>query len=376
MSATYGPSRAANASCAETTSSTVERLELVDALEPDVLLGDGELELLAQDLRVEQVLDADADPRGLVRVGRPDAPAGRPDLEPTQASLARAVERHVPRHDEVGVAGNEQQALRLVPARLELVELRDQNAGIDDAAGADRAALARDDAGRDLPDLVGLVAHDDGVAGVRSTLVAADEIRVLREQVDDLSLPLVAPLRADDDGRGHARQSCTGGGQSPEVARASLDSSVLEVSTLDTAGIPEAAHGLSAPARSPTMTSGAPPSRRTRASSGSAAAVATPPTTNAEPTLRASPSAPSPIWPPTPPAFDTIESKETTVARCSEGTTWCRYADRTGLVTPSDPVTRSSAGTATQNEPVRPRTTAATDCTAAAARRSVERRPQ
>ena len=35
-------------------------------------------------------------------------------------------------------------------------------------------------------------------------VVAADEIRVAGEQVDDLALALVAPLRADDHGRGHA----------------------------------------------------------------------------------------------------------------------------------------------------------------------------
>ena len=46
---------------------------------------------------------------------------------------------------------------------------------------------------------------DDRVPGVRAALVAADEVGVLGEQVDDLALALVAPLRADDDGRRHAR---------------------------------------------------------------------------------------------------------------------------------------------------------------------------
>jgi hypothetical protein len=59
----------------------VERLQLVNALEPDVLLGDGELDLLAEDLRVEQILDADADPRRLVCIGRADPTPRRPDLE-------------------------------------------------------------------------------------------------------------------------------------------------------------------------------------------------------------------------------------------------------------------------------------------------------
>ena len=53
------------------------------------------------------------------------------------------------------------------------------------------------------PDLERLAADDDRVPGVRPALVAADHIRALREQVDDLALALVAPLRADDDGRRH-----------------------------------------------------------------------------------------------------------------------------------------------------------------------------
>ena len=54
-------------------------------------------------------------------------------------------------------------------------------------------------------DLVRLVADDDRVPRVRAALVTADDIRVLREQVDDLALAFVSPLRADDDGRKHAR---------------------------------------------------------------------------------------------------------------------------------------------------------------------------
>ena len=48
----------------------------------------------------------------------------------------------------------------------------------------------------------GVVSHDR-VAGVRSALVAADHVRVLRQDIDDLALSLVAPLGADDDGCWH-----------------------------------------------------------------------------------------------------------------------------------------------------------------------------
>jgi len=93
----------------------VERLEVVDTLEPDVLLGHRQLELLPKDLRVEQILDADAYARGLVRVGRADPAAGRADLQAAETALTRTVERDVPRHHEVSVARDEEQAERFVP---------------------------------------------------------------------------------------------------------------------------------------------------------------------------------------------------------------------------------------------------------------------
>jgi hypothetical protein len=85
-----------------------ERLVVVHALQPDVLLGEGGLDLLAQDLRVEQVLDADPDPGGLVGVGRPDPTPSGADLQLAEPLLAGAVERDVPGHDQVGVAGDAQ----------------------------------------------------------------------------------------------------------------------------------------------------------------------------------------------------------------------------------------------------------------------------
>ena len=184
----------------------VEAVDLVDALEPDVLLGERDLDLLAQDLRVEHVLHADADARGLVGVGRADAAAGRADLELAEPALGGLVDRDVPRHDQVRVPGDDDDR-RVDAARLELVELGDQHLGVDDAAGADHRDLAGDHAARRLADLERLVADDDRVPGVRPALVTADDIRTLREQVDDLALAFVSPLRADDDGRRHRSQS-------------------------------------------------------------------------------------------------------------------------------------------------------------------------
>jgi hypothetical protein len=181
----------------------LERLCAVDAFEPDVLLGERDLDLLAQDLRVEQVLDADSEPRRLVGIGRADSSFRRPDLQLPEPPLAALVDGDVPRHDQVRLA-RDAHAVGRDSARLELVELSHEDLGVDHAARAEDALLAVQDPGGHVVELVLLAARDDRVARIRAALVAADEVRVLGEQVDDLALALVAPLRPDDDGRGHA----------------------------------------------------------------------------------------------------------------------------------------------------------------------------
>src|SRR5439155_14233637 len=106
-------------------------------------------------------------------------------------------------HDKVGVAGEADDG-GVDTAGFELVEFPDQHLRVDHAAAADHRRFARDDTARRLPDLVRLAVDDDRVPGIGPALVAADHIRALREQVDDLALALVPPLRADDDGRRHA----------------------------------------------------------------------------------------------------------------------------------------------------------------------------
>jgi hypothetical protein len=90
---------------------------------------------------------------------------------------------------------------------LELVDLLEQDAGIDDAPGpddADRAGI--EDSGGDVAEGEALAVADDRVAGVRTALVAAHDVGPLREEVDNLSLAFVAPLRAHDHSRRHGRK--------------------------------------------------------------------------------------------------------------------------------------------------------------------------
>ena len=132
--------------------------------------------------------------------------ACRADRQLPEPAFARLVDREMPRHDQMRVARHVDLCGRTT-ALLELVELSDQNLRIDDAAVADHAGLAAHDAARQRADLERLVTDDNCVSGVRTALVAAHDVRVLREQVDDLALAFVAPLRPDDDSRRHVPQS-------------------------------------------------------------------------------------------------------------------------------------------------------------------------
>ena len=80
------------------------REPVVDAREHAVLLLEHDVELLAEDLLVEQVLDAQPDARGLVGVGGADAALGRPERVAPQEALGHPVELLVVRHDQVARA--------------------------------------------------------------------------------------------------------------------------------------------------------------------------------------------------------------------------------------------------------------------------------
>ena len=139
--------------------------------------------------------------------------------------LARVVEEHVVRHDQVRV-GADPQAREVDALGAQLVELAGQHLRVDHDAVADRAQLARiEDPGRDQVELpLHAVAHD-GVAGVVAALEADHEVRLLGEQVDDLALALVAPLGAHDHDAGHVvgqsrarrRRPGTASGRPPSV---------------------------------------------------------------------------------------------------------------------------------------------------------------
>ena len=196
---------------------------------------------------------------------------------------------------------------------------------VDDAAGADHARACPRGSPTGSARILYVSPSTTIVwPGVRPALVAADEVGVLREQVDDLALALVAPLRADDHGRGHARQSCTrplsppsGRARAPPVAGAESSRPPIRRES-------QRRRTDCRRRRASDDDVGVPPSRRSRASSGSARRGATPPTTKAEPDAARFAERPEPDL-----ATDATGVRDHRVERDDRGpllagTTWCR----------------------------------------------------
>ena len=125
--------------------------------------------------------------------------------------LARVVEGHVVRHDQVRV-GADRRPDRSTPSRAVSSSSPVEHLRVDHDAVADRAQLARvQDPGRDQVELPVLAVAHDGVPGVVAALEVDHEIRLLREEVDDLALAFVAPLGVDDHDSGHVARKVYGG---------------------------------------------------------------------------------------------------------------------------------------------------------------------
>ena len=109
-------------------------------------------------------------------------------------------------HHQMGVAAHPQAGGGVDPAGLEAVDLPQEHLRIDDDAVADHIHDARvEDAARDQLEGIGLPIDHDGVAGVVAALVADDQRHLTREEVGELALALVPPLRSHDHRGGHER---------------------------------------------------------------------------------------------------------------------------------------------------------------------------
>ena len=153
---------------------------------------------LVERLGVGHVADADAAARDLVFVGRPDAARGRPDLALAAPGLAQQIELAVIRQDQVRLVADDQPFADVDAGAAELLDLGEQRLRIDDHTVADDAgdALMQDPGRQQTQDELA-PAGIHRMAGVVTALIARDDGKVRGQEVDDLALPLVAPLRTE-----------------------------------------------------------------------------------------------------------------------------------------------------------------------------------
>jgi hypothetical protein len=165
------------------------------------------VDLVRQGVEIGEVHQADGAAADLILVGRANATAGGADRGRRIGGFAMRVEFAVQRQDQGDVLGDPQIVRADRDAlRPQLGDLVEEGGGIEHDAVADhRQLLLAQHARGQQRQLVGLAVDHQRVAGVMAALETDDDVRLLRQPVDDLALSFVAPLGADDDNIGHSR---------------------------------------------------------------------------------------------------------------------------------------------------------------------------
>ncbi len=166
-----------------------------------VALGQDRRQPRSEAVRVAQVRGAHPSAGDHVLVGGADAAPRGPDAVRARGGFAQSVERLVVGEDQVGGPADREPVRVEVVARLgEGRHLGEERFGVQDHGGPDHAPHPRvQNPGRDLMEDDLLPGHDDRVAGIGPSLIAGDHVGAGGEQVRDLALALVPPLKAHDD---------------------------------------------------------------------------------------------------------------------------------------------------------------------------------
>ena len=163
------------------------------------------VDLVRQRIEIGEVHQPDRAAADLVFIGRADAAPRGADRGDRVGGFPQRIEFAMQRQDQRDVFGDAQifraDGDALAPEFRDLIEERLR---IDHHAVADHRELGGPQhARRQQRQLVGFAVDDERVAGIVAALEAHDDVGLLRQPVDDLALPLVAPLGADDDNIGH-----------------------------------------------------------------------------------------------------------------------------------------------------------------------------
>ncbi len=178
----------------------IDRLGLQPLGQHEVVVLDGGLHLLRQLVRVHEVSHADRTAGDLVLVRRADAATGRADGLRARRHFARLIDGDVVRHDQRRGRRDLQARTHVHALLFQLGDFAHQRGGRQHHAVADQAerVIAQDARRDEVQD--GLLALDDQrMARVVATLETRDGADTFGEEIDDLALALVAPLRAEND---------------------------------------------------------------------------------------------------------------------------------------------------------------------------------
>jgi hypothetical protein len=163
------------------------------------------LDLVRQRIEVGEIHQPDGTATDLVFIGRADASTRGANRGNRVGRLPERIEFTMQRQNQRDVFGDAQILRANRDAlSLQLGDFVEERLRIDHHAIADHRQLRRPQhAGRQQRQFVGFAIDDQGVAGIMTALEAYDDVSLLRQPVDDLALPFVAPLGADDDNIGH-----------------------------------------------------------------------------------------------------------------------------------------------------------------------------
>ena len=159
---------------------------------------------------MEQVIDPQTTPGHLVFIRRANALAGGTNF--LVAGLGRfpcLVDGRVIGQDQRATRADLEARANVDTAFFQFCNLGDQVMDVEHHAIADIAVdTFAHDPGRDQIELIDVIADNECMTGVVPALETDDTLGVVRQPVDNLAFPFVAPLRAhNDDILGHVFQS-------------------------------------------------------------------------------------------------------------------------------------------------------------------------
>ena len=165
------------------------------------------VDLVRQRGKIGEIHQPDRAAADLVLIGRADAAPRGADRGDRIGRFPDRIEFAMQGQDQRDVFGDPQ----IFRADRDALPLQfgyfvEERLRIEHHAVADDRELRRPQhAGGQQRQLVGFAIDDQSVTGIVTALEADDDIGLLRQPVDNLALPFVTPLGADDDDIGHSQ---------------------------------------------------------------------------------------------------------------------------------------------------------------------------